>query len=196
MEIVPGRGRRHRHLTARILVWLAGALSAFVVLAVVVLSTNVWPGALLIRSTFDRGGEQTDKVLQRFAPDPGAVLRTKDVTYRHSDPDGQLDVYTPAGVVGTDTRLPTIVWFHGGGWLAGNKSGTATWARILADKGYTVVVPDYTLAPAAHYPCQLQQVLDALAFLHTDPPDHVDPDQLVLAGDSAGPASPPRRRRS
>ncbi|GAA4836669.1 alpha/beta hydrolase [Luteimicrobium xylanilyticum] len=153
--------------------------------AAVAVSVSPWPGALLVRWAFDRGGVQTDKVLAAYAPAPDAVSVTSDVRYAPG-PDGTFDVYYPSRLDGTADRLPTVVWSHGGGWLAGTKAGTATWARILADKGYTVVVPDYTLAPAAHYPRQLQQTLDAVAFLHATPPAHVDGDRLFLAGDSAG----------
>jgi acetyl esterase len=138
----------------------------------------------VVRAAFDRGSRATTTALLPFAPAPGAVTVQAGLRYRPDDPDALFDVYAPAGR--GDGPLPTIVWVHGGGWLSGARAGFATWAQILADRGFTVVVPGYTLAPAAPYPQQLQQVLDALTHLRTSPPPGVDPTRLFLAGDSAG----------
>lgn len=179
--------QRPRHLLARTVTWLLGGFTALLALVLLGVQVSVWPSALLVRYSFDKGGRTTEDILRGYAPAASAVSAQLDVAYRPGDADALLDVYWPARLDGTGERLPTVVWLHGGGWLAGHKEGTATWARILADKGYTVVVPDYTLAPGAHYPTQLAQTLAALEFLRgPTAPAHVDPDQLVLAGDSAG----------
>lgn len=178
-EAVPRRRRGRRAL--RVLAWVVGSLLALALVAVIAFSVSPWPGALLIRASFDRGGRETNEVLAGYVPDGVAV--TRDVVYRTGDPDGMLDVYYPEG---TTSDLPTIVWVHGGGWLAGDKEGLEPWARILAGRGFTVVAVDYTLAPSAHYPYQLQQVLDAIDVVRTGAAPHVDADNLFLAGDSAG----------
>ncbi|MGO1316234.1 MAG: alpha/beta hydrolase, partial [Cellulomonadaceae bacterium] len=166
------------------LMWFAAAVVAIILVAVVAFSVSPWPGALVIRASFDRGGNETNAVLATYVPDSVAVAR--DIVYRPDDKDGRLDVYYPAEVEGTDQVLPTILWVHGGGWLAGAKERLDPWARILADEGFAVIAVDYTLAPSAHYPYQLQQVLDAINAVRAGAVPHVDAERLVLAGDSAG----------
>jgi len=95
-----------------------------------------------------------------------------------------MDVFFPDG---TDEGLPTVVWVHGGAFVAGTKDGTAAYAQILASHGYTVASVEYTKAPEGRYPHQLEQVSAAIEHLVTDAGRlHVDSDRIVLAGDSAG----------
>ncbi len=83
--------------------------------------------------------------------------------------------------------LPTVVWVHGGGFVGGDKSGTRSFLEVLAGRGYTTVGVEYTYAPEAQYPTPLLEVSRALEHL-VENADRlmVDPDQIVLAGDSAG----------
>lgn len=96
----------------------------------------------------------------------------------------RLDVWYPRG---TERALPTVVWVHGGGWVAGSNADVEPYAKILAAEGYTVVAVDYALAPGSRYPMPLRQVNAALGWLdaHADRLP-VDKERLVLAGDSAG----------
>ncbi|RLV56160.1 alpha/beta hydrolase [Aeromicrobium phragmitis] len=149
------------------------------------LAVAVWRsprvGSALIRWVFTRGGEHTVATLQPFVP-PGVDGR-RELAYGPG-PAERLDVWFPAG---TDRPLPTVVWVHGGGWVAGSTADVEPYAKIIAAEGYTVVAVDYALAPAARYPMPLRQVGAALSWL-TDHADElrVDIDRLVLAGDSAG----------
>lgn len=174
--------------TSRPVVHARGAaallLGATAVATTVALTRRVAARALVVRTAFDRGSRATTATLLPFAPPAGSVVVETGIPYRSDDPDALLDVYTPSDQ-GT-APLPTVVWVHGGGWLSGARSGLETWARVLAARGFTVVVPGYSLAPTARYPHQLQQVLDAVAHLRTSPPAGVDPERLFLAGDSAG----------
>ncbi|MGE5150589.1 MAG: alpha/beta hydrolase, partial [Rhodospirillaceae bacterium] len=95
-----------------------------------------------------------------------------------------LDVYRPHGPLQPRT---TVVWIHGGGWLAGSKEQLGNYARILAARGFTVAVVGYSLAPGARYPTQVRQVNTALGYLARNAARlGIDPTRLVLAGDSAG----------
>ena len=100
--------------------------------------------------------------------------------------DAVLDVYTPdAAQVGR--RLPTVVWTHGGGFVGGSKDTLDYYLRAIAAGGFTVVGVNYALAPGARYPTPVRQVMAALRHLQANADRlHVDPAQLVLAGESAG----------
>jgi acetyl esterase len=76
---------------------------------------------------------------------------------------------------------------HGGAWISGNKSHVANYLKILASHGYTAVGVGYSIAPEHQYPMPLIQVNDAIAYLQQQAKRfHIDPNRIVLAGDSAG----------
>lgn len=183
------RAGAEKHIRARRrprrVLWVVVAL--LVVLALTALSTLVtpWPGALLVRYVFHRDAAATTGALEAHAPERiGALL---DQQYREGDDDAYLDVYFPTDVEGTDRTLPTVIWTHGGAWISGTRKNYAGYYQLLADAGYTVVSVDYTLGPEATYPTAVHQLLDAHAYVLAHAGRlHVDPDRIVLAGDSAG----------
>jgi acetyl esterase/lipase len=78
--------------------------------------------------------------------DPPTSLWTSNVRYG----DGArstLDIYVPQRVhsAATSERLPMIFYVHGGGWIIGSKTSSQEPARALADQGYVVFAPSYTL---------------------------------------------------
>lgn len=144
--------------------------------------TSPYPSAMLIRHAFEKGGAATNLVLEKHAPKD--IDSVAGIQYRAGDPDAYLDVYYARQ---DRASVPTIVWIHGGGWLAGNKDDLSPWARILAGKGFNVVALNYSLAPEKRYPLPTVQANAALRYLE----GHavrlgIDPRKLILAGDSAG----------
>ncbi|MFG1784154.1 alpha/beta hydrolase [Rhodococcus oryzae] len=118
------------------------------------------------------------------AHEPAEVARVTDQQYRNGDPDAHLDVYFPEAAQGP---LPTVIWTHGGGWISCHKTDFAPYYRLLAAAGFTVVSLDYSLGPDQTYPTAVQQLNDAHAYLVANAERlHVDPQRIVLAGDSAG----------
>jgi acetyl esterase len=161
---------------------LGTALAGAVFLAA---QLSPWPSALAIRLAFDMGGRQMNDALASRVP--AGIASRLNQSYDPRDRRAQLDVYYPATATTGGTALPTVVWIHGGGFLAGRKEEVANYARILAAGGYTVAGVDYALAPENTYPTSLRQVNAALEFLTREAARlHVDPDRMVLAGDSAG----------
>ncbi|MEE2032003.1 alpha/beta hydrolase [Rhodococcus chondri] len=168
---------RSRH-TGR---WILIGIAVILAITVLAFTFSPTPGALVVRAVFERDAHEATVKLDEGAP---ATDLTRDLQYREGDADAYLDVYTPTG--NTDT-LPTIVWTHGGAWLAGNRTNYDGYYRRLADAGFTVVSVGYSLAPGHRYPTAVHQLNDAHAYLlaHADEL-HIDPDRIVLAGDSAG----------
>lgn len=79
----------------------------------------------------------------------------------------------------------TILYFHGGGYVLGSLASIRPFASYLAAAtNRTVVTLDYRLAPEHPYPAAVHDAQAAYrALRHTH---HLDPSQIVLAGDSAG----------
>lgn len=143
--------------------------------------------AMVIRRIFDRGGAQMAAQMLPHEPRSGITERL-DLTYTPSPnaraADTMLDVFTQDTGTGA---LPTVIWIHGGGWVAGDKAQIASYLKILAAQGYTTVGLNYTRGPDGIYPTAIQQLTTALTFLldHADQ-FRIDPSRLVIAGDSAG----------
>jgi acetyl esterase/lipase len=177
-----GAARPPRRRLLRAGAWVAGVVTVLVLTVVVAFQVSYWPTTLLVRYSPDVNGQAALEALEAHVPD--GVTGVLDEEYAPDDPDARLDVFYPDG---TGEGLPTVVWVHGGAFVAGTKDGTTAYAQILASHGYTVASVEYTKAPEGRYPHQVQQVSAALDHLvaHADRL-HVDTDRVVLAGDSAG----------
>jgi len=152
----------------------------------VLIALNVSPrlGTRLIRYVFEKNAADVKRALEAHAP--GGISSLTDQPYRSGDDGARLDVYFPE-TAGPDERLPTVVWTHGGAWISGHKDDAAPYFQLIAAEGYTVVSVGYSVAPGATYPSPIRQVNDALAYVQQNAARfHVDPDRMVLAGDSAG----------
>lgn len=98
----------------------------------------------------------------------------------------KLDIYTNANKQTTD-KLPVIVFFYGGGWSWGDKSYFSFVADSFVAKGYAVVVPNYTLYPAAKYPEFVTDGAKAIAWVHNNIAEYGgNADKLFVVGHSAG----------
>jgi monoterpene epsilon-lactone hydrolase len=79
---------------------------------------------------------------------------------------------------------PTVLYFHGGGYVAGSaRTGTHLAAEFARRTGGRALSVDYRLAPEHPYPAAVQDGLAAYAGLLDS---GVSPSQVLVAGDSAG----------
>lgn len=85
----------------------------------------------------------------------------------------------------TAPRRGAVLFFHGGSYLFGSARTThgELLARLAFESGARVVGLDYRLAPEHPYPAQRD---DALAAFDALVASGMKPDEIVLAGDSAG----------
>ncbi|MEV6955903.1 alpha/beta hydrolase [Streptomyces sp. NPDC051183] len=122
---------------------------------------------------------------------PAAATRPADI-----GPVTDTTVPGPAGPVPVrvyrpgDGRAPapTVVFFHGGGWLTGDlDTHDAPCRRLCHDLGAVVVAVDYRLAPEHPFPAGYEDCLAAARWVADHIGDYGDrPDRLALVGDSAG----------
>lgn len=163
--------------------WIPLVLLGLGLIVAIVAYTNPWPNTLLIRSLFTAEGEKTATEMTPYAPTSG-IDETLDVVYGAAAMDTSLDLFSPSG---STAQLPTVIWVHGGAWVSGTKANIDPYVRILASHGYTTVSLNYTTAPEAVYPTALAQLNSALGFLIDRAAEYrIDPNRIVLAGDSAG----------
>lgn len=94
-----------------------------------------------------------------------------------------LDVYAPAG----GKNLPVVVWIHGGGWQAGDKSDVQVKPQVFADAGFVFVAPNYRLLPAVDMGTLVRDVAKAVGWVRRHVAEHGgDPNRLLVMGHSAG----------
>ena len=163
-------------MTTRKLLVAVGVTAAVLGATALAFEVSPWPGALAIRAVFDAEGRKTLRALQPFTPTtPITILANQEYL-----PGVFLDIYIPP----TSRKLPTVIWTHGGAWIAGSKDHYTPYFKLLASYGFIVVAPNYTLGPEAQYPTALQQLNTACAYALTNP--WVDGNNVFLSGDSAG----------
>src|SRR5277367_1459009 len=100
--------------------------------------------------------------LMKFAGPPPALERIEDRTL--PGPDGALRVrlYSPS----TAEILPGLIYFHGGGLVAGSLDTHDGIGRALCDSsGVRVVSVDYRLAPEHRFPAALEDAQSALRYI-------------------------------
>jgi acetyl esterase/lipase len=126
-----------------------------------------------------------DVVLRRmlFNAQPPSVARvTADVGYG-PDAEQRLDIIEPH----RDGVRPVLLYFHGGGWISGDKASHERICRSLATSGFVTFNVNYRLAPRHRFPAQAQDVARAIDWVRRHGQRYgADASRVVLAGDSAG----------
>lgn len=138
----------------------------------------------------------------RVPSDTDLPVQWKDVVYE--DTRGlRLRMYRPTGAAAGETKLPVLVYFHGGGFcllsfeVASFHAGAL---RLAAELPALVLSADYRLAPEHRLPAALDDAESAFAWLRAQaaPPsaagaesdpwlaESADFARVFVAGDSAG----------
>ncbi|WP_313171010.1 alpha/beta hydrolase [Massilia oculi] len=109
-----------------------------------------------------------------------------NITYlRASGQELKLDVYRPRR--DDAARLPVVLNFHGGGWVAGNRESRALTALPWLQMGFVFVNVQYRLANVALAPAAVEDTLCALQWVGRNAERYrFDLDRVVTTGDSAG----------
>ena len=108
-----------------------------------------------------------------------------NVTYlTASNYEAKLDVYQRRGAT---TPQPTLVFMHGGFWVAGTKEGALMALIPWLEMGWNVVNVEYRLGRVAQAPAAVEDCLCALRFLAAQAKTYnIDTARIVVSGESAG----------
>jgi acetyl esterase len=122
--------------------------------------------------------------LMKFAGPPPALERVEERSL--PGPEGALRVrlYSPSPA----NILPGLIYFHGGGLVAGSLDTHDSIARALAHAGAVRVASvDYRLAPEHRYPAALDDAVAAVRYISEHAEEFgMDGAKLGVCGDSAG----------
>jgi len=111
------------------------------------------------------------------------VASVEDLDVPGGDGPRPARVYRPS----TAGPLPTIVMFHGGGFVIGDLDTHDLMARTLATRCDAVVVSvDYRLAPEHPWPAGIEDAVAATRWASSSLSTLGGDDRLAVAGDSAG----------
>lgn len=146
--------------------------------------------AVTCASSLAQDGAAPDSAAQ--GPFHTAVLLSHEmavepnITYlRASGQELKLDVYRPWR--DSTARLPVVLNFHGGGWVAGNRESRALAALPYLQMGFVVVNVQYRLANVALAPAAVEDTLCALQWVGRNAERYrFDLERVVTTGDSAG----------
>ena len=113
-------------------------------------------------------------------------IRVKTFTYKRVNGlPIKLDVHRADDA----RRRPVVVWIHGGALIMGSRSGVDSRVKKgVLDAGCALVSIDYRLAPETKLPAIIEDLQDALAWVHAEGPDRFNGDttKVVVMGGSAG----------
>lgn len=125
-------------------------------------------------------------------PLPAGVRLVSDVAYLEAGRTEKLDLYLPpasAPSAGTAAaKRPAIVYFHGGGWVRGDKADPRerNLGATFAAAGYVFVSVNYVLGPKA-WPQNLRDCKNAIRFARARASEYgIDPERIAAMGASAG----------
>ena len=127
---------------------------------------------------------RSDKKRDAAIPLPEGVTECRNISYGPYGKDSLLDVYYPDGAA---EALPTIVSIHGGGYVYGSKEIYRRYGMDMARRGFAFVNFNYRLAPKWKFPTPLADANAVLEWVVQNARQyHLDPDRILLVGDSAG----------
>ena len=108
-----------------------------------------------------------------------------NITYSTaSNTELKLDLYLPKN---RSTSVPTLILFHGGGWVAGQKESNIFQLLPYLSMGWVVINVEYRLARTAPAPGAVEDCRCALRWVvHHAKEYNFDISKIILTGGSAG----------
>jgi len=121
------------------------------------------------------------------SPDPVAAVKSVHIRAAAPVRDIPVRFYVPSGSSST-TRLPVVLFAHGGGFVSGDLDTHDVLARAIANGTHALVASvDYRLAPEHPHPAGLDDVFEVLTWLAANAGQvGGDENAIMVCGDSAG----------
>lgn len=87
-----------------------------------------------------------------------------------------------------ESKLPVVMYFHGGGWILGDKEIYDNLVREIANGAQAAIVfVDYDRSPESQYPIAIEEAYAATKYIFENGNSfNLDPSKLAVMGDSVG----------
>lgn len=123
--------------------------------------------------------------LQTLSNDKPDVEIQDHIVKRDSNAEVSIRIVRPKG---SKEALPVVMFYHGAGWVFGDYQTHGRLVRELAVGAHAAVVfVQYTLAPEAQYPTQIEEGYAAMKYVFEHGKQlNLDTSHFVVAGDSVG----------
>jgi acetyl esterase/lipase len=146
---------------------------------------TVIAGALLVAADRTSAFAQLSPVAEWATHAANEYQVQANITYlTASGYESKLDVYRRRDV---QTPQPTLVFYHGGGWIAGTKEAAVMSLLPWLEMGWNVVNVEYRMARVALAPGAVEDAQCALRYVVGRAKDfNVDTSKIVVSGESAG----------
>lgn len=96
----------------------------------------------------------------------------------------KLDVWQRKDV---KVQVPTLIYYHGGGWIFGDRTGATLYFLPYLEMGWNVVNVEYRMASTSLAPAAVEDCRCALRWVIQNAKQYnVDTNKIVLTGHSAG----------
>jgi acetyl esterase len=124
-------------------------------------------------------------LMQLTGPKDVAVGKAENFTIPAPGGEIRARSYAPIAAVGP---LPTLIYFHGGGFVAGSLESHDGLCRLFtAEGGFKVIAVEYRLAPEHPYPAAVDDAWAATQWIEENAAQlGVDAGRVAVGGDSAG----------
>jgi acetyl esterase len=145
------------------------------------------PRPPLSSGTPARAREDLRHAVRVVAGAPLALADVRETTIGGADGPLPARLFVPEDRPGEGPG-PLIVYYHGGGWVAGDLDTHDQPCRLLAKaSGARVLSVDYRLAPEHPFPAPVDDAFAAFRDAVARAEElHADPARIAVAGDSAG----------
>ncbi|HTR82945.1 MAG TPA: alpha/beta hydrolase [Reyranella sp.] len=132
------------------------------------------------------GRQAVDKMSADSEADPPEVAAVEDGSLAGPAGAVRFRRYRPLGAAAGP--LPTLIYYHGGGWVIGNIDTHDSTCRRLANKSRCQVISiDYRLAPEHPFPAPVDDAVAAFRHIRDNAARfEVDAKRITVGGDSAG----------
>jgi acetyl esterase/lipase len=87
----------------------------------------------------------------------------------------------------TKLQVPTVIYYHGGGWFFGDRTGALPYLMPWLARGWNVINVDYRMSGTALAPAAVEDARCALRWVYRNAEHfHLDTDRIIVTGHSAG----------
>jgi acetyl esterase/lipase len=143
-----------------------------------------WFIAVLIATFFVTGALAQHSPLEWAAAASDQYLVYPDQSYGFSSGTSlKLDVWQAQ----TKDSVPTVIYYHGGGWFFGDRTGALPYLMPWLARGWNVVNVEYRMSGTAPAPAAVEDARCALRWVYRNANQfHLDTGRIIVTGHSAG----------
>ncbi len=114
------------------------------------------------------------------------IISVKDIAYDVYDRT-KGDLYYKPSILNDGKKHPIILYYHGGGFIMGDKKCRVGISEFYADKGYFVFCVNYRMPREVVFPEYVFDCVNAANYINTLAEKYnIDLDNIVVTGDSSG----------